>query len=158
MAAWEKRKRLAPSRVFYEPCLSPPRPTIPGWVPATLNHTGPEPRGTLGQKRVVCEDEVTGETEKQSSYSTTIPFPSGSHGNKQTSDPQNRVKIALCPVSLQSVSIGTGREGDGGWVAGVPVNLCSRQVSCTWWLARWSSGLQASRALQEWHVHSGMEA
>lgn len=81
----------------------------------------------------------------KSSLATLLPFPfpSGSHGNR----PQiakNRVKIAPCPVFLQSVSMGTGREGNGGWVARLPANLHPRQLETQTVLARWSSGLQTS--------------
>lgn len=81
----------------------------------------------------------------KSSLATLLPFlfPSGSHGNR----PQiakNRVKIAPCPVFLQSVSMGTGREGNGGWVARLAASLHPPQWERQTVLARWSSGLQTS--------------
>lgn len=81
----------------------------------------------------------------KSSLATLLPFPfpSGSHGNR----PQiakNRVKIAPCPVFLQSVSMGTGREGNGGWVARLTASLHPPQLETQTVLARWSSGLQTA--------------
>ena len=82
------------------------------------------------------------ETGKQSSCSTTIRFPPGSHSNRDLRS-QNRVKTAPCPVSLQSVSMGTRREG---MEAGQ--RDCLRHASPSAGapdrLAPWPSGLQAS--------------
>lgn len=72
--------------------------------------------------------------------------------------PKNRVKIAPCPVFLQSVSMGTGREENGGWVARLPANLHSHQMEMQTVLAHWSNGCRPPWTRQEWYFHSGMES
>lgn len=101
MVAWEERKYW---HLEGTPrALSLPAPSIPSHS-HSQSHMDPDIH--LGRRGLCVRMEAAAEAEKH-------PFPFWFPWKQTDLSSPNRVKIAPCPVSLQSVSMGTGREGGG---------------------------------------------